>query len=478
MAGFRIEGNTSGNVAEVDTNNNLKVNLPTTTSQAGVAGLAAIVHDGAAGASRLVRAAEISVNRRLRVGIDTLLFQDNFSYAAQDTAIWNAAVTTWAAPTYTGGFMKLITTVAAGNVTAKTYKFFPLYNGAGLSMEVDALILQPLQTGEVIEFGLFQATASTAPTDGVLFRYTTGGALQGVVNYNGGETNVDLGTPPTTGVAHSYLIRVEQESTSFLVDNVLLGSVSTPTSSAGPAQACYQPACCRVYAAGATGIIQSVNVGEVRVFLRDIATNRSWPQTMAGLGNMGSQGQQGSTMGSTAIYANSSAPANTAPIANGTVASGVFLGLGGTVNLLPSAAQNVDGYLCAYLVPPGTAANAGKSLIVTGVRIQGVVTAAFTGGPLLAMYSLAYGAYSAGALTNLAVAEAAGAKAFRRVPLGIETYVVTAPIGTLGQGVSMTFNSPICVNAGEMVAIAIKNSGTAVTVGGVTYMITFDAHWE
>ena len=28
MAGFRIEGNTSGNVAEVDSNNNIRVILP------------------------------------------------------------------------------------------------------------------------------------------------------------------------------------------------------------------------------------------------------------------------------------------------------------------------------------------------------------------------------------------------------------------------------------------------------------------
>lgn len=481
MSGFRIEGASSGYVAEVDSNNNLKVNLPTVNSQAGLAGIGAIIHDGATGAARVVRAADVSINRRLRVGIDTLFFQDNFSYTAQHSAVWNMPVTTWSAPTFASGFIKLISTVAAGNVLIKTYKMFPLYNGAGLSIEVDALILQPLQSGEVIEFGMFQASASTAPTDGMLFRYTTGGALQGVVNYNGGETNVDLGTPPATGVTHSYLMRVEQEETSFWVDNVLLGKIATPVTAAGPSQCAYQPICCRMYAAGATSVIQTVQIGEVRVFLRDLNSVRPWAQTMAGLGNMGSQGQQGGTQGTTALMVNGagSALVSTAPLANNANPSTVFLGLGGNVAMQVTQAANTDAWIFGYLVPVGTAAIPGKSLIITGVKINGVVTTIFTNGPLLAIYSLAYGGTNALAITNLTQAESATAKAFRRIPLGIETYPATAAVGTMGQGVTMQFLSPICVHPGEVVGVVMKNVGTAVTAAGaVTYVVAFDAHWE
>jgi hypothetical protein len=44
--------------------------------------------------------------------------------------------------------------------------------------------------------------------------------------------------------------------------------------------------------------------------------------------------------------------------------------------------------------------------------------------------------------------------------------VVTAPVGTLGQGVSVTFNSPIPVNPGEYIALVAKNVGTVTTAGG------------
>ena len=480
MTGFRIEGNTSGNVAEVDSNNNLQVNLPTVNSQAGLAGVGSIVWDGSSGAPRLVRAADVSYNRRLRVGIDNLFFDDSFNYSAQNTGIWYGAVTTWA-NSWTGGFWKMTSTVATGNCFAKTYKMFPIYNGAGLGININALWVQPLQTGEVIELGAFQAAAGTAiPTDGVFFRYTSGGALNGIVNYNGTETSILLTPTPVNGVTHSHYMRIEQEQVEFWVDGALLGVLPTPSAQSGPCQSSWQPICFRMYAAGATSTIQVLQVGEVRAYVRDINAQRPWAQAMAGLGGMGSQGQGGGTMGTTAVMVNGagSALVATTAIANGTVASGVFLGLGGNVAIQPWMAANTDAWLFDYLVPVGSATVPGKSLVITGVKITGVVTAAFTGGPLLAVYSLAYGGYSAGGLLALTQAEAAGTKAFSRVPLGIESYAASAAVGVMGQGVSMQFLSPIIVAPGENVGIAIKNIGTALSAGAVTYTATFDAHWE
>ena len=480
MTGFRIEGATSGNVAEVDANNNLRVNLPVVNSQAGLAGTGAIVHDGVSGNARLIRAFDASFNRRLRVGVDNLMFVDNFSYVAQNTSTWQTAVTTWA-NTWATGYMKMTSTLATGNCFAKTYKYFPVFNGSGTAVTITALWTQGLQTGEVIELGLFQAVSGTAiPTDGVFFRYTSGGALNGVVNYNGTETAITLTPTPAQGVNHVHLIRIEQEAVEFWVDGVLLGVLNTPIAQAGPAQCTWQPVCCRIYAAGSTSTIQVLQIGEVRVYVRDMNAQRSWAQAMAGIGGMGAQGQNGTTMGTTALMVNGAGVALTATtgIANGTVASGVFVGLGGNVAMQPWMAVNTDAWVFDYLVPAGTAAIPGKSLVITGVKINGIVTAAFTGGPYLAIYSLAYGGFAASALLALTQAEAAATKAFRRVPLGIESYVATAAVGVQGQGVVQTFASPIIVAPGENVGIAVKNVGTALSAGCVTYTVTFDAHWE
>lgn len=476
MTGFRIEGNTSGNVAEVDANNNLKVNLPTTIGQTGFAGMATVNHDGATGASKLVRSAEVSVNRRLRVGVDNILFQDAFNYAAQNSAVWNYTATTWGAFATSGGFQTFTSTAAAGSIVYKTYKYFPMYNGAGLSVEFVVVMPASYPTNMVVEMGLGQSSGSTAPTDGVFFRYSSTGTLLGVANYAGTETTTTLSPTPSFGSAHSYTIRVEQEEVSFWVDGVLLGTVQTPVAAAGPCQATYKPVNFRIYAASSPGV-NTIKLGEVRVFLRDLNANRPWNLAMAGNGNIGSQGQSGGTMGSTALMVNATGTAltATATIANGTVASGVFLGLGGNFLVIPSAAANTDGWLCAYQVPAGTVAVNGKSLVITGVKISSAITiTGLTGGPLAAVYSLAYG----GTTGILTVAEAATTKAYRRIPLGIEYYAATAAVGTLGQGVQMTFNSPIMVNQGEWVGVVMKNVGTAVTAGSVFYTVTFDSHWE
>lgn len=473
MAGFRIEGNTSGNVAEVDVNNNLKVNLPTTAAQAGYAAIAAVNHDGVTGAARLVRSAEVSVNRRLRVGIDNLLFQDAFNYTAQNTAVWKHTAVTWTS-SFSGGFLNLTSTAAAGSMIVSTYKSFPLYNGAGLAAEFELYVPTPYPTNEFIEVGFGLVAGSVIPaTDGIFFRWTATGTLTGVASYAGTETSVVLSPSPTLAQANSYLLRIEQEEAQFWVNGVLLGSIATPIQQAGPAQSTYQPISMRIGGTLSPGI-NTVKIGEVRVFLRDINVTRSWPQVMAGLGNMGSQGQSGTTMGSTALMVNAVGTALVATAPSAVAPATVFLGQGGNVLITLTTAINTDVFVMGALVPVGTTAINGKSLVITGVKISGVVQTAFTGGPALNVYSLAFGA-TAGALST---AEGAASKAFRRIPLGIESYGATAAVGVMGQGIQMTFNSPVMVNAGEWYGVTVKNVGTVLTAGAILYTVTFDCHWE
>lgn len=478
LAGIRIEGNISGNVAEVDADNKLKVNLPTNKDDAGYAALTSIVHDGASGqATPIVRNLEVSVNKRLRVGLDNLWFQDRFSYAAQWTGVWQSILTTMTVTHVPAGFIALNGggSVASGAVANyQTRKQFPCYNGAGLSFEAIALYTQPLQTGNLMEIGLFQATTTTAPTDGVLFRFTAAGVFLGVVNFNGSETTVSLGTVPTEDEAHSFGIRVEQETTIFMVDGVVVGTIATPVGQSAPSNNMFQPIHFRNYNSGATSLAQQLQIGEVRVFMRDVGDSRSFMQAMAGMGGMGSQGHAGATQGSTALYTNSLAPGAGVAATNTTAALGS--GLGGQFALQPTLAANTDGIISSYLVPSGTNLIPGESLMLTGVWIDALVTTAFTGGPTYFAISLAYG----GDAVTLAQAEAANTKAYRRVPLGYLNFPVTSAVGQgpVNGKIYVPFTSPICVNPGEYVAIVAKNVGTVTSAGVVTFQIGFDCFWE
>lgn len=476
MAGFRIEGNTSGNVAEVNPANEIKVVASLTGSAAGFAVMAAESDRGTSTGTRLIRYPEVSANRRLRIGTDNLLFQDVFSYAAQNTSIWANTLTTMTV-TYTAGFMNLNagSSIAASAVARiSSYKFFPMFNGAGLSLEIDALLTLAPVAQNVIEIGLFQASAITIPADGFFFRYTSAGALIGVINYNGAETVTSNFTLPSTNVVHSYLIKAEQEEVSFWIDNVLQGTITTPNLQNGPCQCPYQPITIREYnTASGTATAQILKVGEIRLFLRDIATNRDWAIALSGMGNHGSQGQAGGTMGSTALLTNNLAVGAGAAATNTTAALGV--GLGGQFSLQPTLVAATDGIISSYQVPAGTAANPGKSLIISAIRINGVVTTAFTGGPVIGVYSLCYGHTTVSLLT----AEGAATKAPRRIGLGIQVFAVTAAVGARDdRDIYAQFLNPIVVNAGEFIQIVMKNVGTVTSAGVITYIIGVDAVFE
>lgn len=478
MAGFRNEG-LSGRITEVDSINNLRVAPTSTIAQAGVIGLYAVNHDGVIGAARSIRATEVSVNRRLRVGIDNILFQDAFNYGAQNTAVWNMTTgqtVTWGS----AGTVFLNSGSATGttNTSISTYKFFPLYNGSGLSAEFDAIIPQASDSTTIIEWGLFQATGSAAILDGFLFR-ATGNTVYGVINYLGLETLMNLNFIPGL-VEHEYEIKVEQELIEFWIDGALYGSITTPVQQAGPASSVYQPVAFRTI--GTSTTVSSFKMGAIRVFFKDIAITKTWPQTMAGFGNMGYQGQAGSVMGSTAFMANNLAAGTGIALSQAGTTPAAYNGLGGQFDVTPTLAANTDGILCYYQVPAASATVPGKSLVITGVRIQSAVstTLAMTASVLL-VYSLAYGST---ALT-LATTESATTKAYRRIPMGMEAYAGTsAAQGTFPvsasppPGMQYTPISPIIVNPGEYCTIAVKNVGTVTTTGVITVLVTFDSHWE
>ncbi len=100
----------------------------------------------------------------------------------------------------------------------------------------------------------------------------------------------------------------------------------------------------------------------------------------------------------------------------------------------------------------------------------------FAGGPTYFAMSLAIG----GDAVTLAQSEAAGTKAYRRIPLGFLSFPATAAVGTKpDEGkIFVPFASPLVVNPGEYVAVAAKNLGTVTTTGAVTFLIGFDSHWE
>lgn len=474
---LKISGATSNNLAEVDSNNRLKIANASTEALAGFVSVCGENDSGSITGVRKTRSLEISPDFRLRTATDMLMFNDTFTGAAYNTASWTQPVTTMTA-TVSGGFAVLNAglSVASGAVArVQTWRSFPIYKTYTTMAEMEVQFSQLPQTSNVCEWGFAICTGTAAPTDGVFFRLNASGEFRCIMNFNGTETQssaLNFSSLIGLNTTRQFLIYAGSTIAQFWIDNILVAEIPTPIGQGSCTASMSLPLCFRNYNSAATSAAQVMRVGNVNVTLGDIMQSKPWAGVIAGMGGGAYQGQNGFTMGTTALYTNSLAAGAGAAATNTTAALGS--GLGGQFALLPTLTVGTDGIISSYQVPAGTAALPGKSLYITGVTIQGAVTTVLAGGALLNAWSLAFGHTA----VSLATAESATTKAPRRLPLGYDSFALNAAAGTVGSVITQEFRSAVVVNPGEFIQTVCKNLGTVTTTGVVTYLICFEGYFE
>lgn len=456
----------------------LLVNPPTDPGDAGFTVLACESDAGNVTGVRRVRAIDVSQDYRMRTGVDSLLFNAKFPGAAIDTGRWFQNATTQTI-TVANGFLSLNAGLSVATTThslVRSYRCFPIYGTFGLWAEAQVQLSQTPVVNNQIEVGLFLAATNAAPTDGVFMRINSSGEGRMVINFAGTETQSAAFTPNTylpPNVTKKVVIGIFSDSVELWIDDVLIVSLAAPAAQGDVTASAMLPFSFRNQNTGACPAAQVLKVGMVNVTLADANTAKLWSHTMSGLGGMGYEGQAGGTLGSTALYTNSLAAGSGVAATNTTAALGS--GLGGQFSLLPSLTVPTDGIISSYQVPAGTAALPGKCLYIRGVKVQGVVTTVLAGGPVIGAFSVAYGHTSVSLATN----EAAGTKAPRRIPIGIQVYAANAAVGARDdRELFLDLETPICVQPGEFFQVVMKNLGTVTTTGVITFLIHVDAYWE
>jgi hypothetical protein len=498
MRTLKIEGSTS-NIAEVAVDNLLQIR-PSPVTSANVASKAAgslrIKTENDAGQLTgmvSVREPQVSVDYRLRTGLDTLLFFDNFNMTAQNTGIWKMVSSTMTL-TAGGGFLLFNTGLsgtAAQGVSYSTWRYFSLIPSAPLIVEGSFEINVVPQANQVLEFGLFVPTTAgiTAPVDGIYFRLTSDG-LCGVLNYSGKEVttgNIIQFEPLSNLVLQlrNFYIIVDVDQVHFHVDNTMAGMLDIPRAVGTALMTTGLPVTIQQRNAGtvsATPYLQ-VKCSQIVVSLGDAHTSKPWPHQMAGLGLNVAQLQNSTatptiTTCTNALYTNNLGAGAGIAMTNTTAALGA--GLGGQFGALPTLTAGQDGVLSSFQNPVGSVNIAPRTMMITGVRVQGAVTTSLTNGPVLYAYALCYGGTgvsSAQAETGSFVT--ATTKAFRRIPLGFETYASGAVAGVLGgPGILVDFQTPVVVNPGEFVMVTAKNLGTVTASGVINVLVTLLGYFE
>jgi len=478
-----IRGASSGNGLEVDASNRALVRLPDATTPANVGGLRMFSENdpGTVTGNASLLSPETDVDCRLRVSQDTLMDSETFNYTAQNTGKYTYSNTTATITWGTGGLLtnaSSITTTTTG-VTFSSYAMFPMLGSTEVHCEMEASFSSQPVANTIIDFGMFLRGGSNpyAPTDGAYFRLNSAG-LFGVINHNGSETTTTVfDFAYTNSTVYTFLISYHERETRFWINDVLYGTIPTPVGQGQPFMSASLPFSLRhAITGGAAG-------GIMQFTLRDYTVSVGGLMAADNLNAISSrmfgayQGLSGGTMGSLANYANSANPTAAVPT-NTTAALGT--GLGGQFWETVSLAVNTDGIICSYQVPAGTVSVPGKRLVIRGVGLTSYVQTVVVGGPYVSQYSLAFGHTA----VSLATAEAAAAKAPRRIPLAGLTGLVTAnqAVSTMVSQPGGSFvdfgDAPIFVNPGEFVALVTKHVGTVGSTGTVAHVVTFVYGWE
>jgi hypothetical protein len=480
MAGFRIEGNTSANVAEVNSSNELKTALSNVVANIGGVRLQSENDAGTLSGSAYLKSPETSSDYRLRTGLDTLKFSDTFNAVAQNTQLWSYTAATMTMTMPGSGYLQIGTvqgTTSSHGTFLRTFQYFPLYGASAIAVESKlGLFTADLVAGEVFIWGLGLPTgAVTPPTDGVYFKLTSAGLI-GELIYNGVATQTGvLPFTPTLAEIDKYQLIVGEDEIEFWVNDNFLGEVEIPSANGQPFMGGSLPAFFHKYNTGSVTNTNTVRVTDITVSIMDIATFQPWAHQLANMSQQGLFGQNGHTQGKTTIWTNNTAP--TAAALTNTAAA--FTGLGGIVAVLPTLTANNDGKLITYQNPASTINISGKNLCITRIRIDGAVSVILAGGPVIYAFALAVGHTA----TSLATTETANfvtgtTHAPRILPLGIQSYAATAAVGTTATAVNIDLATPIVVRPGEFLDIVARNIGTVTTTGAITFTISIGSYWE
>lgn len=439
--------------------------------------------------TRRVLSPETSQDFRLRVGVDTILFDETFNALTQNTALWSYTFNTLTAALPGAGtlnFSVVQGTTSSHGAFLRTHQYFPLIGTAPLAVEVTfGQFGTTLVANEVWLAGLGIPTAATTETtDGVFLRVTSAGLI-GEIRYNNVATQtgvLQLLSSLALGDLDKFVIVIGQREVQFWHDDDLMGTLAIPIANGQPCIAGSLPFFMQKYNTGAVASTNTMRVSNVTISLMDLQSAKPWAHQLATQGRMAYQGQNGGTMGTTALLPNATAATTvTGGALSQTVA--IATGLGGQAGI-QAAVAGVDGCVTAFQNPAPTINITGRNLIITGIRIDAVnIGAAVATSATVLQWSLAFGATGV-TIPSLAQSETgsfvtATAKAWRRIALGLQSWQVGAAIGAPAEQITVMFDSPIVVHPGQWVAAVAKfilGTATASQVEWCT--IAFDAHYE
>jgi hypothetical protein len=484
MASINTGGSTAG-LANVDSNYNLNVALSNIPASVGAVRMMSENDAGVITGVPYLKSPDTSVDSRLKTGIDSLLFSDAFNGTAQNTSLWKYVFATLTSTMGSGSILlnSTSTLTTSTGCQLSTVRSFRVSSSATIYFETTlAITAQPL-ANQVIEFGSFQHnTGIVAPLDGVFFRFSSAG-LFGISTFNGVENStaaLRTAVQISAGVVYKFSFYVSEATIEFWFDGNYLGSLNRAAGNGQPFMSIALPYSIQFRNSGTVSgaPVMQAKLTSVNVLTNDLAFNRPYASQMAGMGLIGAQAQNGSTMGQTAQWANATLPTAAAGT-NTTAALGT--GLGGIFQLNAPATGTTDLIISSYQNPVGTVNITQRNLIIRGIVVHCAnlgAAVAVTGTTLAIAIAFGHTAVSLATAESASFATAT-TKAPRRLPVGIISLPVGTAIGATSVPISFDFEAPIIVAPGEFIALLAKPLiGTATVSQVLAFVVGFNSHFD
>lgn len=282
---------------------------------------------------------------------------------------------------------------------------------------------------------------------------TGSGPLSGtIVDADSGNSVI---LPPVPNLTHLYQIEIVEDHVRFFVDDVLVATVNTPSGQAYPFNAGRQQVFLRVYNGGSSpSLAPQIYMGQMIASQDDLNQNRPWSDTLALMGR-GAYQSPVTPFGQTANHANSTSPVSGTP--SNTVAG--YSTLGGRWQIAAPASAATDLALFAFQVP------AGYQLFVNSIGLSSINTGAIGSAitPTLLDWALGINASA----VSLATADGAGTWAPRRIPLGLQSFGLSAIIGAQASDLVRRFETPLVVDGGRYLHLILQVPLGAATASQV-----------
>lgn len=443
-----LKSGNSTDLATVDSDKQLLVNLPQDPTKAGT--VRVLSADGSA--------IDVTENNALRVSTGNVVLYDQVDGSAVNTNLWNPIVSGMTI-TNANGFYNVNAapaTTPGAYAILQTIKSIPLYGTLPLKVEVNAKVTNLPEANCTAELGIGTVSAATAPTDGAFFRWNAAGQFVCVINNGGAETlsaaltgtitDTDgvstITMPPVTSVIHLFAIEIVEDKVLFFVDDIQVAALTVPSGQAFPFSSGRQTVMARVWNGTTPSLGATISIGQVVVKQEDLNQNKSWDEILCGIGR-GAYQSPVSSFGQTANHANSTSPAS-ATLSN---TSAGYATLGGRFQFAAPAGAATDFALFAFQVL------AGYQFFISSISIACLNTGAI-GGLTGTILDWALGVNSSA--VSLATTDGTGTWAPRRIPLGMQAFAISAAVGAQPADITRRFDAPLVVDGGRYLHVILQ----------------------